>query len=367
MQFFKREGSKYWWIKFEIHGKRHRVSTKETNRRKAEDFAAAYRTQLNEGKVDLQRRKEAPAFDVAVKNFLDWSTEQHAEHPNTTLRYRVASKPLLKFFSKTRLDNISKEDVESYRKWRAKQKSGRGNAKLKPATINRKLACLKAIFNHFIENDAQDTVARNPVSKVKFQPENNERIRTLSAEEEQTYLSVCSQPLKDIAALMLDTGMRPDEVVKLTVNDIDLARNVLRVAKSKTKTGRRTLSLTARAAQVLTERAGKAQGVNLFPHQADPARPMIKSNHAHTGALKRSGLPYFRLYDCRHTFATRAVESGVDLVTLAALLGHAKINMVMRYAHPTAEHQVQAIRKMEAFTTARQMDVFQVGSNATIN
>jgi hypothetical protein len=43
-------------------------------------------------------------------------------------------------------------------------------------------------------------------------------------------------------------------------------------------------------------------------------------------------------------------------VTLAAILGHSRIQMVMRYAHPTAEHQVLAIRKIEEFTAARRME-----------
>jgi integrase len=47
----------------------------------------------------------------------------------------------------------------------------------------------------------------------------------------------------------------------------------------------------------------------------------------------------FCLCDLRHTAATRAAMSGIDLVTLASMLGHSKINMVMRYAHPTQEHQ----------------------------
>ncbi|HEX5080782.1 MAG TPA: hypothetical protein VFY40_01955 [Blastocatellia bacterium] len=49
------------------------------------------------------------------------------------------------------------------------------------------------------------------------------------------------------------------------------------------------------------------------------------------------------------------VEACVDLVTLAALLGHSKIQMVLRYAHPTEEHKVQAIRKLEEFTIQKQM------------
>src|SRR4030095_1251369 len=85
-----------------------------------------------------------------------------------------------------------------------------------------------------------------------------------------------------------------------------------------------------------------------------------RADWRHNGALKTSGVARFRLYDLRHTFATRAAESGVDLVTLAALLGHSNIQMVLRYAHPQAEHKANAIRKMEEFQTAKQMEEARV-------
>ena len=78
-------------------------------------------------------------------------------------------------------------------------------------------------------------------------------------------------------------------------------------------------------------------------------KPIVKLNAAHNDAVSRSQVKRFRLYDLRHTFATRATEAGVDLVTLAALLGHSRVQMVMRYAHPTEEHQFAAIQKMQAF------------------
>lgn len=55
----------------------------------------------------------------------------------------------------------------------------------------------------------------------------------------------------------------------------------------------------------------------------------------------------FRLYDLRHTWATRAAMSGIDLVRLAAMLEHSRIQMVFRYAHPTQQHQAQALRRLE--------------------
>jgi site-specific recombinase XerD len=63
-----------------------------------------------------------------------------------------------------------------------------------------------------------------------------------------------------------------------------------------------------------------------------------------------------RLYDLRHTWATGAVEAGIDLVTLAAMLGHSKINMVLRYAHPTQEHQTKAMERIEQFIAQKQID-----------
>ena len=84
----------------------------------------------------------------------------------------------------------------------------------------------------------------------------------------------------------------------------------------------------------------------------DASKPIVKLNNAHRGAVERAKLKPFRLYDCRHTFATRA-EAGVDLVTLAALLGHSRVQMVMPYAHPTEEHQFNAMKKMEAYRAAK--------------
>jgi integrase len=59
------------------------------------------------------------------------------------------------------------------------------------------------------------------------------------------------------------------------------------------------------------------------------------------------------LYDLRHTFATRMVEAGCDLPTLAAILGHSGLRMVMRYVHPTAQHQKEAMRKYEKMLRPR--------------
>jgi integrase len=89
----------------------------------------------------------------------------------------------------------------------------------------------------------------------------------------------------------------------------------------------------------------------------------VKVNAAHVATFARinrirseaneSPVPRFRLYDLRHTWATRAAMAGVDLVTLATMLGHSRIQMVLRYAHPTDEHQFAAMKKLEAYRIAK--------------
>ena len=81
---------------------------------------------------------------------------------------------------------------------------------------------------------------------------------------------------------------------------------------------------------------------------------IVKLNNAHKAAVVRAKLDRFRIYDLRHTFATRAAEAGVDLVTLATLLGHTRVQMLMRYAHPTDAHKVIAIERIEELRLLKQ-------------
>lgn len=67
---------------------------------------------------------------------------------------------------------------------------------------------------------------------------------------------------------------------------------------------------------------------------------------AFRSAVKRSGIGYCRFHDLRHTFATRLVMAGVDLVTVKELLGHKTLSMTMRYSHPTADHKRWAVEAL---------------------
>ena len=354
MSIFKR--GRTYWFHFWFNGEHVQRSSRQGNPRVARQIEAAERTRLAKGEVGIRDRKPIPTFNVAMNNFLSWSATEHCAHPRTHTRYVASSVALIRHFRNARLDAVTVEDVEKFKSLRIGENGKRSKRKLRPATVNRELACGRAMYNCAIKSGQ---LLHNPFSKVKFLAENNEQTRVLNYREEQCYLSVCSQPLRDVAVLILETGMRPEEVYRITREQFHLSEGYLFNPVGKTKAARRRIVLTSRAAEVLRQRASSSQGNCLFPHQKDPDRPMLKVNNAHTGALRRSGLIPFRIYDLRHTWATRAAMSGIDLVTLAAMLGHSRIQMVLRYAHPTAEHQVSAMRRLEEFNGAKKIAEYE--------
>jgi site-specific recombinase XerD len=238
MALFKRGG--VYWYEFWYGGRRYRKSTNLNNQPDAGDIERAFRTALAKGEVGITERKPVPGFRTSMDDFLKWSAEEHAAHPRTHVRYKTSSAALLRFFGDTPLDKITPEEVERFKTVRAGEfKTVRGKEKgvrvktkkrIHPATVNRELACLKAVFNFAIK---AEVVVRNPVSRVKFLAENNQQTRVLSHVEEREYFAKASPLLRDVVRLILETGMRPEEVYTLQPENVDLLRGVLQVPTAR--------------------------------------------------------------------------------------------------------------------------------------
>lgn len=352
-----------WWMDFRFEGTHVQKSTKLKNKREAESYERAYRTQLAKGEVGLEKKPELPGFDIAMADFLAFAEVEHRNKPNTVRSYKGTSRALIGFFRSTRIDKIDAAAVEKFKQWRGSQKTKpRSEPKKKkatrkwkakplaPATINRELALLKVFFNYFIR---KDMLWANPVSRVKLLKEDGGHLRVVSYEEERQYLAEASQPLIDFASVMIDTGMRPAEVAAIQKKDLFFDQGYLYIPEGKTKAAKRRIPLTSRVTEILTRRAQTSQNGYLFATEETNA-PITTLKTGHGATIRRSGVAHFRLYDLRHTFATRFLESGGDLVTLQALLGHSSIHMVTRYAHPTDVHKFDAIRRMEETHTSAQ-------------
>ena len=333
----------FWW-----KGRRFKESTRQKSKEEARRFEAALKTDLARGEVGLDRQRSCPQFrEFLEKEFMPWSEATHQAGGRTHVRYRVSSVALLKYFSDWMLTEIDPGSVEKYKQWRACQKGKRTGRVLCPATVNRELAALRSILNLAIK---QGLIRSNPVRGVRFLREENEQTRVLSFEEEKRYLAAAVLRLREVAVLILNTGMRPEEVYRAKREDVHLMEGYLRVPFGKTRAARRPIPLNRDARALLAARLEKfGTDTYVFPSKLNPGRPMGVISNTHARTVRRAGVASFRLYDLRHTFATRAVQSGMDLTTLAKILGHTKIQMVLRYAHPTPEHARAAMSKLERY------------------
>lgn len=353
MGVFKR-GEVYYY-RFWFNGQLVYESTRQKSKKVAQQLEAEKRIALSRGELGLND-KSAPKFEPAMQEFLDW--KKRMTRPNTYRKTKSCSEHLIKAFRNRKLSAISVNDVLDYQTSRSKamkQASGKPRVKtpyvakdkVKPATVNRELATLRELCNYW---HRQGVRMDNPVSMVKFQEEDTDVFHVLSADEEAKYLKYANQPLKDIAVIMLQTAMRPDEVYTLKKKHVNFQQNYIQIERGKTRAARRRLYMTDAVRAIMEQRARVTGGPYLFPHDTDPQKHMVKVNNGHYGALKRSGLR-FRLYDLRHTAATRLAQAGTDLVTLAAILGHSKIQMVLRYAHPVESQKAEAMLKLGEFST----------------
>lgn len=347
-----RRGSVYWYH-FEFEGRHIQESSGFSNKTAALRAEARKKSDLLERKAGVTPRQPPPKLEVYIEDFLRWSKQQHKK--NTYELHKRNCKTLLRFFRGKWLDQITPgmvEELKAARLQEERQNSHNGGT-VSPATVNRALTTLKLLFNHAVRCGLP---VPNPTLGVRFLDEGTGRMRVVTWHEEHAYLKGASQPLKDISQIILESGMRPEEVFRMEPANLSFERRTIFNPYGKTKAAKRTIPMTETVFEILRRRVNGSARKFVFSSPRRPDQPIGSVRKAHNAAVRRAHIAdHFRLYDLRHTYGTRAAEAGVDLATLAALMGHTKIQMTMRYLHPADQHKQEAAKKLEALKAARSL------------
>jgi integrase len=360
MAVYKQPKSKYWWYKFTWNGEPIRESTKQTNKRVAEQMQAAHRTALAKGEVGIRDKKPVPTLkDFAEHDFLPFVRSRFAAKPKTQRYYENGVKRLLAFerLASERLDALTGDRVAEYIKHRqaAKGKYGRP---LQVTSLNRELEVLRRMF-HLAQEWAK---VERALPGIKVLPCERHRERVLTASEEDLYFRGAATYameqfrdaalLRDVATILLDCGLRPEESFRLRTENVRDGN--LEIHFGKTENARRLIPMTARVRATLDIRLSKANGSGwVFPAQTKSGHiepSSLKKQHAKaaseaTRILRQEtqdpkrAFAGFELYTLRHTCLTRWAPH-MDPWTLAYLAGHSNMNITKRYVHP----QEQTIR-----------------------
>ncbi|HIB69989.1 MAG TPA: site-specific integrase, partial [Candidatus Marinimicrobia bacterium] len=192
----------------------------------------------------------------------------------------------------------------------------------------------------------EDNILRK-VSKLK---EPRGRVRYFSDEERERFLLACKEShnsdLYVAVILALSTGGRKNEIWGLSWKCVDLKNGFITFEETKNDEPR-SVPLTGHAFELMMERS-KVPRID-----TDLVFPSRVNHHKHFDfrrpfqmALKAAKIENFRWHDLRHCAASYLVMAGVDMRTVAEILGHKTIQMTQRYAHLSPEHLKDAVAKM---------------------
>ena len=260
------------------------------------------------------------------------------------------------------------------------------------ATVRQTYITMGTILKSAKENDL---ILKHPMDGVRFTKplRATDDIRFLNREEQKLFLET-AKPSHNYNqyALILETGLRTGELVGLTWDDIDWKTKSLTVSKTlefryankiwragppKTQQSYRTIPLTDKAYKILKElwdnrESRKESPLLLTTLEYMDRRTGLKSKilmrdlvfiNYRTGEptknssydthlyklCDKAGIPRISMHSLRHTYATRAIESGMQPKILQKLLGHSSIKTTMdRYVHATNESLTQAVRQFES-------------------
>ena len=209
---------------------------------------------------------------------------------------------------------------------------------------------------------AQKLILTNPTDGCALPKLEHREMKTLPAEQLASFLQEARESgVFELYYIELATGLRRGELLGLKWEDLDLVRGEMRVCRQvtrikgdvveaplKTKNAYRTLPLSEDTVGVLKAQKQKADNSPwVFPSPTGgPISPDSVLHMLHR-VLKRAGLPMVRFHDLRHTFATLALQNGVDVKTVSGMLGHFSAGFTLdTYAHVTTAAQREAARTM---------------------
>ena len=330
---YLREGR--WYIDFCFKGKRIRQVGGYT-KEQARNTLAKLRIEKLDEKLGFKKpASEDLPFATFANEFLETYCKQNKKSWRNDQQYLEKFK---KYFKGDTLRSIGPEKVERYKAER--------KAEVTPSTVNRSLACLKTLFNKAVEWGRLDV---SPVRNVKKFKEPKGRERILSPEEIRRLIANASDWLRPIIIVALNTGMRRNEILSLRWRNVDLVKLYISIEDSKSGKPR-TIPINMAVYDALQALPRDTEFVFYNRKSKNHYKDTKTAFHAACLNAKNDpddnndkGIVGVRFHDLRHTAATKMIEAGVDLVTVSKILGHASIQMTMRYAHPTPENMRRAV------------------------
>ena len=259
------------------------------------------------------------------------------------------------------LQKLYKELMEN---GRIDRKSGHGNPGLSSTTVHGIHMTLHNALDRAVK---EKLILSNPTENCIIPKIEKQEMKILHPDHISSYLNATERRnALPMFYLELVSGLRKGELVALQWSDLDEANCTISVSKqaswdtehqlilSRPKTGNsiREVSIPQDAVELLKQEHTKHPD-NPWMFPSGRTGEMYHPDSVvtlHKRILKDAGLEHIRFHDLRHTFATLALQNGVDVKTVSSMLGHYDAGFTLRtYTHVTRQMQQKAAEKMGSF------------------
>jgi integrase len=356
-----RESGKY-YARVKVNGKQKwrtlNTTVPSVAKLRLADVEKELRTQ---GEAASGESRTTGSQDMAFRRFVEVFRERTKQDaslaPNTKSRRDTAIKAVITTWPDLPGRDIRRIAATDCRAWATKAfREGTGfiapNAKstragMSASAFNKSVDALRAVFAIACE---QGVIYKNPAADVSKAPSKRKRLALPTPEQFQvlaksiaTNGSKWSIDCSDMVRLLAYSGVRLREGTALRWSHVDSAKNQLTVPGTKSETSHRLIPLFPALGALLEE-------IRTRRGQEPPSAPILRiegCRGALASACATVGIPTMNHHDLRHLFATRCIESGVDIPTVSRWLGHSDGGaLAMKtYGHLRQEHsQAQATR-----------------------
>src|ERR1700757_3244664 len=352
---FRRKETRFYWISYrERDGTLHKESTFTENWQEAQKKLRERLLARDGNILQIVRKGENLTFGEWADLFLENYSKPPIREPKTHAANMRAASHLKKAFATRRLVDVTADEIEHYLRGRLRQrvrfktKSGyleRGL--LKPTTVHQELRVLRRMLNVAVR---KKLLTVNPCSTVEFPVVVKGLFRPhyLPWSEQQRIESHGPQYLRNVVCIITETGLRIyKELLPMKKEQVDLANAVVWIPDSKTPDGISEVPLTRLALEAFRSQLSiSGNGVFLFPSDRVPTMHLKSLKTVWRNTLRRAGIPYFRIYGLRSTYATRLSAGGVTDEWVTQMLRQGDSQVLKKYSQMKLQMKREALEKL---------------------
>ena len=306
---------------------------------------------------------------MTTQNLLtEWLENYQKEHikARTYSRYQgLITMHIVPTLGERNISELGRREIQEFLTQQKKDGNMRNGEKLSATSTNMMLSVLNLAFEYACD---MEYIEENPCVRVRRTKAETKKIEAFTVEEQRAIeceISRSDDKWLHGILLCLYTGLRIGELLGLTWDDVDFSKGIIKITKTvyrekdgngiwqlyvdtpKTKASDRIIPLPEYIVYMLRQDYETAQTPYVVENKKGERMSIRSYQYIFEKLTERAGVRKLNFHALRHTFATRAIECGMDIKTVADIMGHQNASITLnRYAHCMLDHKIEMMQKL---------------------